>query len=137
MNSILIDFPESFESEWLTIRAPRPGDGAEINAAICEIFEDLKVWMPWARKIPILEESEVFARCKQCEFLLRQDLLLFSVSKGQIPWLAVVAYIGLTGIFRNLRLARAIFEQLPRQFWSVALALKAYARVPTPPLVSA
>ena len=36
MDALLLDFPESFESDRLTIRAPRPGDGAEINAAVRE-----------------------------------------------------------------------------------------------------
>ncbi len=54
MNPILIDFSESFESECLTIRAPRPGDGDEMNAAVRETFDDLKVWMPWAQEIPTL-----------------------------------------------------------------------------------
>ena len=62
MNPILVDFPESFESERLIIRAPQPGDGAEMNAAIRETFDDLKIWMPWAQEIPTIEESEANVR---------------------------------------------------------------------------
>ncbi|MCZ6675711.1 MAG: GNAT family N-acetyltransferase [Candidatus Poribacteria bacterium] len=82
MDPILIDFPESFESERLTIRAPHPGDGAEENAAVRETFDDLKVWMPWAKEIPTLEESEALVRRKRCEFLSREDLLLLLFLKG-------------------------------------------------------
>ena len=82
MDALLLDFPESFESDRLTIRAPRPGDGTEINAAIRETFDDLKGWMPWARQIPTLEESESFVRRAQCEFLAREDLTLFLLLKG-------------------------------------------------------
>lgn len=82
MDALLLDFPESFESDRLTLRAPRPGDGAEVNAAVRETFDDLKVWMPWAQQMPTLEESEAFVRRAQCEFLERKDLVLFLFLKG-------------------------------------------------------
>ena len=80
MDALLLDFPESFESDRLTLRAPRPGDGAEINAAVRETFDDLKVWMPWAQQIPTAEESEAFVRSAQCQFLAREELTLFLYS---------------------------------------------------------
>lgn len=52
MNPILLDFPDSLESERLIIRCPRAGDGAMINAAIVESFAELTRWMPWARTLP-------------------------------------------------------------------------------------
>ena len=82
MDALLLDFPESFESDRLIIRAPRPGDGAEINAAVRETFDDLKVWMPWAQQMPALEESETFVRRAQCQFLAREELTLFLFLKG-------------------------------------------------------
>ena len=82
MDALLLDFPESFESDRLTIRAPRSGDGAEINAAVQETFDDLKVWMPWAQQMPTLEESESFVRRSQSDFLARKDLVLFLFLKG-------------------------------------------------------
>ena len=82
MDALLLDFPESFESNRLTIRAPRAGDGAEVNAAVRETFDDLKVWMPWAQQMPTLEESESFVRRSQCDFLARKDLMLFLCLKG-------------------------------------------------------
>ena len=82
MDALLLDFPESFESDRLTIRAPRPGDGVEINAAVRETFDDLKVWMPWAQQMPTLEESESYVRRAQCQFLAREELTLFLFLKG-------------------------------------------------------
>ena len=82
MDALLLDFPESFESDRLTIRAPCTGDGTEINAAVRETFDDLKVWMPWAQEVPTLEESEAFVRRAQCQFLAREDLVLFLFLKG-------------------------------------------------------
>ena len=82
MDALLLDFPESFESDRLTIRAPRTGDGTEINAAVRETFDDLKAWMPWAQQMPTLEESESRVRRAQCQFLAREDLRLFLFLKG-------------------------------------------------------
>ncbi len=82
MDALLLDFPESFESDRLTIRAPRAGDGTEIHAAVEETFDDLKPWMPWARQMPTLEESESFVRRSQCQFLAREDLALLLFLKG-------------------------------------------------------
>ena len=82
MKPILLDFPESFESKRLTIRAPLPGDGAEISAAIRETFDDLKIWMPWAHEIPTVEESEERVRRARCDFLSREELWLLLFLKG-------------------------------------------------------
>jgi RimJ/RimL family protein N-acetyltransferase len=41
--------PEQFESERLTIRAPRVRDAAEIHAAVVESREMLMPWIRWAR----------------------------------------------------------------------------------------
>jgi RimJ/RimL family protein N-acetyltransferase len=82
MDALLLDFPESFESDRLTIRAPRAGDGTEIQAAVRETFDDLKLWMPWAQQMPTLEESESYIRRAQCQFLAREDLALLLFLKG-------------------------------------------------------
>ncbi|WP_312151082.1 MULTISPECIES: GNAT family N-acetyltransferase [Paenibacillus] len=59
---ILLDFPESFETERLLIRAPLWGDGVSMYEAIRESIDELRPWMAFAQVIPTLEESEkVFA----------------------------------------------------------------------------
>jgi hypothetical protein len=42
---ILLDFPDSFESERLLIRGPRPGDGAAVHAALIESLGELRPWL--------------------------------------------------------------------------------------------
>jgi RimJ/RimL family protein N-acetyltransferase len=95
MDALLLDFPESFESDRLTIRAPRAGDGTEIQAAVRETFDDLKLWMPWAQQMPTLEESEAFVRRAQCQFLARENLTLLLFLKGTGT---IVGSSGLHGI---------------------------------------
>lgn len=50
--------PTVLSTERLVLRAPEPGDGAEINAAIRETWEDLHAWMDWAREVPSVRETE-------------------------------------------------------------------------------
>jgi RimJ/RimL family protein N-acetyltransferase len=74
MNPLLIDIPEEFSSERLTIRGWRPGDGADLNTAILESLGELKPWMPWAQTAPTVQESEEFCRRSHIRFLAREDL---------------------------------------------------------------
>lgn len=91
---ILLEIPESFESERLLIRAPLWGDGAAINEAVRESFEELRPWMPWAQRIPTLEEAEAEIRRARLQFMERKDLRLLLVNKetGQ--------FVGSSGLSR-------------------------------------
>ncbi|MHA7967589.1 GNAT family N-acetyltransferase [Paenibacillus sp. CAU 1782] len=78
---VLLDFPEQLESERLIIRAPLWGDGQANNEAIRESIEELRPWMPWASKVPSVEESEINLRMSRLEFLERKDLRLLLTLK--------------------------------------------------------
>lgn len=73
---MLRTFPDSFETERLLIRAPRPGDGTELYAAVGESLAELKPWMPWASepRSPSAAEQNVIQA--HADFLLRRDLRL-------------------------------------------------------------
>lgn len=71
---ILLDIPESFETERLLVRALRPGDGPEINEAIRESLNELRPWMPFARSMPAVEETEQYVRESQIAYLGRTTL---------------------------------------------------------------
>ncbi|MCR8644571.1 GNAT family N-acetyltransferase [Paenibacillus sp. N1-5-1-14] len=93
-NPILLEIPESFESERLQIRAPLWGDGAAINEAIRESVEELRPWMIWAQNIPSIDQSEIGMRNSRLQFLERKDLQLLLIHKetGQL--------IGSSGLHR-------------------------------------
>ncbi|MGG1516185.1 GNAT family N-acetyltransferase [Paenibacillus oryzisoli] len=93
-NPILIDFPESFESSRLLIRAPLWGDGAPLNEAVAESFEELRPWMPWAQSVPALADSEANIRDARLKFLARSDLRLMLISKE------TGALVGSSGLHR-------------------------------------
>lgn len=82
VNPILLDVPESFETERLLLRMPRPGDGAQLYEAMRETEAEIRKWFgPWARE-PITEEkAEQIAREGQVEFLKRSELLYVSCLK--------------------------------------------------------
>ena len=71
-----MEFPDRIQSPRLLIRAPRWGDGPALNAAVCESFEALKPWMPWAQKTPTLEESEEVARRAHLKYWAREEFTL-------------------------------------------------------------
>lgn len=82
MDPLLLDFPDSFETARLTVRAPRRGDGAELNAAIRDSLAELRPWMAWAQAVPTLEESEANIRKAAAQFAAREDLRLLLFLRG-------------------------------------------------------
>ncbi|AJE50456.1 GNAT family N-acetyltransferase [Paenibacillus polymyxa] len=84
-NPILLSFPEQFQTERLTIRAPQWGDGAAVNEAIRESVHELRPWLPFARNLPTEEESEIRSRQARLKFLDRSDMVLyiFDTASGQ------------------------------------------------------
>jgi ribosomal-protein-serine acetyltransferase len=91
---ILRELPTQFETRRLTIRCPRPGDGAEVNAAIRETWKDLHEWMDWAMRRPTVEESEQFVRRAHAKFALREDLVWFLFLKD------TDTFVGSSGLHR-------------------------------------
>ncbi|MDA7027085.1 GNAT family N-acetyltransferase [Bacillus sp. CLL-7-23] len=94
MNPILLNFPDSFQTERLLIRAPAAGDGRAVHHAIQISFPELKPWMPFARELPDRDETELNIRKAQADFILRRDLRMhiFHKETGE--------FIGSTGLHR-------------------------------------
>ena len=91
---VLLDLPETIETQRLVLRAQRPGDGAALNEAILETWETLHRTMPWAREQPSVAESEAKARQMHAAFVTRADLpmLVFRKDTG--------TFVGGTGLHR-------------------------------------
>jgi RimJ/RimL family protein N-acetyltransferase len=82
---ILRDIPEQFESDRLTIRAPRPGDGARVFEAVAESLVDLRQYpasMRWAVSEQSMDSCEKFCREGYSNFLARRDLPLLLILRG-------------------------------------------------------
>jgi RimJ/RimL family protein N-acetyltransferase len=55
---LLARIPLVIETERLTLRCPRAGDGVRVNAAVRESIAELRPWMHWAKEIAPLEVTE-------------------------------------------------------------------------------
>ncbi|WYP27441.1 GNAT family N-acetyltransferase [Alkalihalobacillus sp. FSL W8-0930] len=86
MNPLMIDFPDSFETERLLIRAPKPGDGAKMYEAVSSSIEQLKPWLPFAHFEQSPELTEANIREAHVNFLTRKDLrlLVFHKETGEL-----------------------------------------------------
>ncbi|WP_339838372.1 GNAT family N-acetyltransferase [Paenibacillus sp. FSL R7-0272] len=94
VDPVMLEFPESFDTERLTIRSPQWGDGADVNEALRESVEELRPWLPFAENIPTLEESEASVRKARLRFLERSDLMLHLRDK------ATDEFVGSSGLHR-------------------------------------
>lgn len=88
--AILRDFPDSMQTARLSIEVTKPGDGTEINRAILESFEALHQWIPWARKKPTAEESEISARQAYARWILREEFRFCIRDKNTREFVGVV-----------------------------------------------
>jgi ribosomal-protein-serine acetyltransferase len=93
-NPILLSFPEEFETNRLTIRAPRWGDGPALYMAIRESVNELRPWLPFVKNHPSVEESEAYVRKARLNFFERSDLVLhlFDKQTGE--------FVGCSGLHR-------------------------------------
>lgn len=82
MNPLLLDFPDSFETERLTIRAPRVEDAQEIVDAVIESLPELRPWMPWAKEPPTLDFQIARLRHVMAQWITREELVLHAYLKG-------------------------------------------------------
>lgn len=79
---MLLDFPDSFETERLLVRAVRPGDGPAVYEAVMQSLEHLRRWMPWALPEPTLESNERYAREAAVRWLRREELNFLIVRRA-------------------------------------------------------
>ena len=77
-----IDMPESFDSERLTIRAPRLEDAEALFEAMSDSMAELRPWMPWAQTDTDLATVKKNIASAREKFLVREDLRLHLFLKG-------------------------------------------------------
>ncbi|MBL9104060.1 MAG: GNAT family N-acetyltransferase [Myxococcales bacterium] len=80
--STLRELPLPILTPRLELRAPRPGDGPALNAAVLDSFAELTRWLPWARARPTVDESEDYVRRCAAAWLLRSELPLLGFERA-------------------------------------------------------
>ena len=82
MNPILLDVPEESETERLTVRIPRPGDGAVLQAAYVEAGEHVHRWVAFVNPKLTVEEVEETTRKRLAKFITRERFGFHLYLKG-------------------------------------------------------
>jgi RimJ/RimL family protein N-acetyltransferase len=90
---LLLEFPDSFETERLILRPPQRSDAQNLYDAVVESKIELEHWMPWALNYS-LEESIRYTRRASAAFITRQDLSLAMFRKSD------QRFVGNTGFHR-------------------------------------
>ncbi len=92
MNSLLLDIPMQLETERLLLRAPRQsGDGSIINEAIKDSLNELKAWLPFAQKLPTIEDTEVNSRVAHINFLKRESFRFLIFDKETNDFIGITS----------------------------------------------
>lgn len=95
MNPLLLDIPMQLETERLLLRAPRQsGDGSIVNRAIKDSFNELKAWLPFAQKLPAVEETEVNLRVAHINFLKRESFRFLIFHKDTNDFIGITSFEG-------------------------------------------
>ena len=94
---LLLDFPDTLQTERLLLRLPRAGDGAMVHAAVAESITDLRRFLgaiPWVAEEPSEQASELFCRNGHANAAARKDFpfLLLDRASG--------AFVGVAGLHR-------------------------------------
>ena len=81
----LLGVPTHLRTPRLLLRAPQPGDGAAMHAAVQASLPELRRWMVWAQQPLDAEGYEASLRRAAARFTLREELryLIFDAS-GEI-----------------------------------------------------
>ncbi|MFG6449028.1 GNAT family N-acetyltransferase [Roseateles sp. BYS180W] len=82
-SATLVEVPTELRGARFVLRAPQPGDGAALHAAVLETLQELQQWMPWAHAPMSVEHNEAEVRRMSAEFTLRQDLPYLIWAQGE------------------------------------------------------
>jgi RimJ/RimL family protein N-acetyltransferase len=91
---LIARIPRQFESERLTIRAPKVRDAEEMHAAVLESLESLRPWMRWANRPQSLKGTRDFLRSSCRDWGSGTEFGLPMLLKG------TSTFVGWMGLFR-------------------------------------
>jgi RimJ/RimL family protein N-acetyltransferase len=74
INPLLLEIPTELNSQRLTLRVPRAGDGAIVYPSVRDSLAELKQWMPWATDDYNQPRGEEWCRKAAANFLSREQL---------------------------------------------------------------
>ena len=78
---ILLDIPDSFETERCIVRIPQPGDGPPLTKAVRESQPEISQWLGWAVDEPNEQKNETLMRRARARYILREDFMFLVTDK--------------------------------------------------------
>lgn len=81
MEPILLTFPHQFETERLIVRAPKQEDWKPLYIAMQASINELKPWLPFARKNQTEQDVQKTTKEAYLNFLSREDLRFHAFDK--------------------------------------------------------
>jgi len=103
LKPILMDLPDTIETDRLVIKIPQVDDGKAVNAAILASLTELRRWVGWVHPVPTVADSEEFVRRSIGQWHLRTQFSFLVRVKGSSD------VIGATG-FHNIDWKMGRFE---------------------------
>ena len=100
LNPLLQDVPEVFETDRLTLRCPRLGDGETLYAAVSESLPELRRYLaavPWVAVEQSVEAAEIYCQTSYANFIARKDMPYLIFKRG------TSAMVGCVGLHRPNR----------------------------------
>lgn len=99
INPILLDLPIPILTPRLLLRPPKAGDGAMLNSAILESFDELNKFMLWASAKPTLEESEEVVRREEANWIYKKsedaELMLLILDRETNDFIGATGFHGI------------------------------------------
>lgn len=94
INPLLRSFTMPIKTNRLLIRQLVLEDAYHLHKIILLSFEQLSKWLPWAKRKPTIEDTQIFIKTAQAKWLLAEDLALsiFDLATGEL--------LGATGFHR-------------------------------------
>jgi RimJ/RimL family protein N-acetyltransferase len=129
----------------LRLQPPRLADAAELNAHISDSFVELSPWLPWARELPSVADTEEFCVKAAADFVMGESLgylgflrdggeLIGSVGIPRLDWAVPMFEIGywcassLAGQGLVTEAARAIAQMALSQLGAARLEIRVDAK---------
>lgn len=81
MSKLLIDLPETIETDRLILQMPKAGFGKKLHQAIIDGFDDGVKWLNWPSQPPSIQECEEECRKHHCEFILKECIRYLILDK--------------------------------------------------------
>lgn len=83
---ILVDLPETIDTQKLMLQMPKAGFGQQLCEAIQDGYGDYVKWLNWPPTAPSSEDVEIECRKHHAEFILRDYIryLIIEKASGQV-----------------------------------------------------